>query len=46
MKTWKSEDGQLGYVEALGRFFDGEKLDTDLQYFDDGTDFGNAPGTA
>lgn len=45
MKTWKSEDGQLGYVEALGaRFFDGEKLDTDLQYFDDGTDFGQRAG--
>ena len=45
MKTWKSEDGALGYVEALGaRFFDGEKLDTDLQYFDDGTDFGQRAG--
>lgn len=45
VKCWKSDDGQLGYVEALGaRFFDGANLDTDKQYFDAETDFGQRAG--
>lgn len=45
LKTWKNEEGTLGYVEAVGVLFtDPDNPDLDNEYFNAKTDFGPAGG--